>query len=169
MPYREIDDYEEVDVEQDSEADSVSVTSSIANIPMPAGTPPALLEDEAEEEGIFDKVIEATQICGTSERLAGEYLGERKRTMQDQAVTDQAVTSAAIQISYSSEPVVRDLRREAVGFVPKAVRRRGGHPVQRSQQDPLTVDIAEEITPAVAALPTANTRKIDIAPGRRNV
>lgn len=142
MPYRE-----RADLESGSDSDS-SVTSSVARIPMPDGTPPPLSDNESEtyaEEGTIQSdydVHETKQKADKRHRRAPGRMGKAETDRETEAIQQETVSKT----TYSSEPVLRDLKREAAQFVPKSLKKTVVQPIQPKQIDPLDPEILENET-----------------------
>ncbi|KAE8450280.1 hypothetical protein EG329_006708 [Mollisiaceae sp. DMI_Dod_QoI] len=101
----------------ESESDEEDVPEDVKNIPMPRDTPPPIPKE------ILDKWYSKRR-----ERMARERgtnanstpLGENERKIgQDNPKPVPIVEAKTV---YEAKPIVRDLRKEAVAFVPAAVR-----------------------------------------------
>ncbi|KAG0128314.1 WW domain binding protein 11-domain-containing protein [Tuber indicum] len=96
--HRQEEKGEEQGAEEEEESDSgESTSSSVRDIPMPAGTPPPLPT--------------TTRAWPRGPRTAHQ-------------LPEKPAPPAPAQTTYSAAPVLRDLRKEAVVFVPAAVKRK---------------------------------------------
>lgn len=139
MPYREID---KAAVESDS-----STSSSIRRIPLPPGTPPPL------GNTINDR--HAAKEDHQSPAQSIQHPKSRRQQMpgrlavadpQDEAVNVDTVEEVRrpVQTSYSAEPVMKDLQKEALAFVPKNLKRKAVALQKQRQIDPLDIEAIEE-------------------------
>jgi len=113
------------DDEESSESD---VPDDVKSIPMPRDTPPPIPKD------ILDKWYQARrERLGINRDNSGRGtsansmpLGQNDRRLGQEGLPDRPQAAAAPKVEakvvYESKPVVRDLRKEAVAFVPAAVR-----------------------------------------------
>lgn len=139
MPYREVD---VAAVESDS-----STTSSILRIPLPPGTPPPLKDVPANdsvdmEHSKTPKDSNSRQIRRknhTPGRLAAPTSQPEKAEPREAKEAPRPV-----QTSYSAEPVMKDLQKEALAFVPKNLKRKAVALQKQRQIDPLDVEAMEE-------------------------
>lgn len=101
----------------ESESDEEDVPEDVKSIPMPRDTPPPIPKE------VLDKWYAKRR-----ERMARERgtnanstpLGDNERKFTPSAPTPAPVVEA--KTTYESKPMIRDLRKEAIAFVPAAVR-----------------------------------------------
>lgn len=135
MPYRERDEGDKDEHDSDT-----STTSSVARIPMPEGTPPPLSDDDSADES--EQVVHSSgrEWNGKGKKAPGRMASGDKQG--DEGIPKVVAPS---QTSYSSEPVLKDLRREAVQFVPKSLKRAVvAQPLAHKPIDPLDPEVEPE-------------------------
>lgn len=113
------------DEEESSESD---VPDNVKNIPMPRDTPPPIPKE------ILDKWYQARRERlginrdnnGRGTSANSMPLGQNDRRLGQEGLPDRPQEAPAPKVEakvvYESKPMVRDLRKEAVAFVPAAVR-----------------------------------------------
>lgn len=110
------------DEDQSSDSD---VPDDVKNIPMPRDTPPPIAKE------VLDKWYQARREClglnrerdntGRGTNANSTPLGDNDRRIGGPAAAPQ-LPPAEVKTVYEAKPVIRDLRKEAVSFVPAAVR-----------------------------------------------
>lgn len=136
MPYRERSESHRPEDESDT-----STTSSVARIPMPAGSPPPVFSDESVTSSDPRQTAQLYESPGTlgsamQDKMPGRMLAPNPHAKHQ--TTGGKLTS---QISYSAEPVMKDLRREAAQFMPKSLKRKATESLKSKQLDPLYLDV----------------------------
>jgi hypothetical protein len=106
MPYKEIADEEESD-------SGGSTSSSVANIPMPSGTPPPLPQRAHNQLSAQSKARQPAK--GRPGRVAS--------TDATTEVTKSLQAASPVQTIYSAAPVLRDLIKDSARFVPSKIKR----------------------------------------------
>lgn len=113
MPYKEKDNKDDSDT---------STNSSVRCIPMPPGSPP---EEHLEIVERTDKSTHRRieEITATVEDSIDERRKRAKRRHSSEVKSPEVASPQPAQTVYMSAPVLRDLKKEALKFVPKNVQR----------------------------------------------
>lgn len=165
MPYREVDT---AAIESDS-----STTSSILRIPLPPGTPPPLATVTSEA---MDKADRGASSDARSMQNAREHHAPG-RMASTQLQTDGIDTKPIMeetrpaQTSYSSEPVMKDLRKEALAFIPTNLKRKSAAMQKQRQVDPLDIEAMEEqeLSERISLQQNTGTSQEPAQPARRRI
>ncbi len=109
------------DDESSSEED---VPEDVKRIPMPRDTPPPIPKEVLDKwhQKRRDRAAQQNAGRGTSANMMPLGHNERRVGYADGAPERPAAPKVEAQTVYESKPIIRDLRKEAVAFVPAAVR-----------------------------------------------
>lgn len=154
MPYREIDSEDEA---HDSDG---STSASVADIPMPEGTPPPIADHRIQREHSSPR-NEYKEREKHIPRQGGRMMQDKNSEQQDQEHEPKA--EAVSRTTYSSAPVMRDLRQEAIAFKPKNLKKPTVDPFRAKQIDPLDLE-AMEVQEAQTEQARPVKKRINIAP-----